>query len=541
MQPGRAVHRCRRSLWPRSRRLPRSCRDGSSASLPRLQTSKAAAYAAVSRGSQASRWLPPVLKQSPLRAGLFRCRVRLRRLWSPRRRRLRPLPPSAAGPVIVKPPVQVAPAASKEAAHDPKTVPHEAKHDRNCGAAPASIGVETDVVAAASVQRWIPRQQLAESSAACRCCIGDNQKLPFQPRRRLPVKRMIMPQTGPRPMYTAPPPSAATTQNPGAAAGGGLQRGQPIFERPRPQGSGGRAQAMQAAPASSCDGNRACRKASSMHPTRQYPAGAGRSRFASGNAGAARLWRASRWPGRSRWRAWSYGASGGADRPARGHAATSRRQESLRKIEGRSDEGNGCRRVYGGSTDSHGAGCRLRAPSPSPTASASRTWPRSWTLRGKDLIATLLTARRLRYRESIARYRAGEGSLRGSLARKLQVISFEDQMDNEAHRKPADAGDHGRAGSHASSGGDHHGPRRSRKDLLAGCDSRDRSGGGRGWRNHAAHRRLQGSHQQSKIRRPSGARLSSWTRRVTKPLPGCVRAAPRSRTLWSSWWRRMTA
>ena len=38
-----------------------------------------------------------------------------------------------------------------------------------------------------------------------------------------PVRRVIMPQTGPRPTYTAPPP-----------APGAIQRGRPIFERPRP-------------------------------------------------------------------------------------------------------------------------------------------------------------------------------------------------------------------------------------------------------------------------------------------------------------------
>ena len=43
-----------------------------------------------------------------------------------------------------------------------------------------------------------------------------------------PVRRIVMPQTGPRPIYLAPE---------GAARG--IQRGRPIFERPRPQASGG--------------------------------------------------------------------------------------------------------------------------------------------------------------------------------------------------------------------------------------------------------------------------------------------------------------
>ncbi len=84
-----------------------------------------------------------------------------------------------------------------------------------------------------------------------------------------PAPRMIVPQTGPRPVYKAPPPrpgvpigqpSAATTR----PAPGRPVPGQPIFQRPRPAapGAGGPRPALR-------PGERR-----PMHPTRSAPAGA---------------------------------------------------------------------------------------------------------------------------------------------------------------------------------------------------------------------------------------------------------------------------
>jgi translation initiation factor IF-2 len=60
----------------------------------------------------------------------------------------------------------------------------------------------------------------------------------------VPQRRMITPQTGPRPVYTAPPVAAGsrTGQQSAAPAGrpqGGVVRGQPIFQRQRPMQGGG--------------------------------------------------------------------------------------------------------------------------------------------------------------------------------------------------------------------------------------------------------------------------------------------------------------
>ena len=149
-------------------------------------------------------------------------------------------------------------------------------------------------------------------------------------------------------------------------------------------------------------------------------------------------------------------------------------------------------------------------------------------VRGKDLIATLLMKGVF-----VTVNQSLDAELVKEVSRQFgadaQVITFEEQMANEAIEE-LPGGDDGMSGSHASAGGDRDGPRRSRQDFAAGCDPGDRCGGGRGGRNHAAHRRVQGEDQPSRIRLHLGARSCSWIRRVTRRLPGCVHAAPRSRT-----------
>src|SRR5205085_9063239 len=101
-----------------------------------------------------------------------------------------------------------------------------------------------------------------------------------EPRPAVAPRRVITPQTGPRPVYSAPlrAPSSPTASRPPASAGpatsgqgvrpaGGLPvRGQPIFQRPRPQAPG---QAAPGAPrAPFVPGQRR-----PMHPTRTSPIG----------------------------------------------------------------------------------------------------------------------------------------------------------------------------------------------------------------------------------------------------------------------------
>src|SRR5581483_9311730 len=85
-----------------------------------------------------------------------------------------------------------------------------------------------------------------------------------------PIRRMVVPQTGPRPVYKAPPPAPPRPQAPAVASGpqartvpGRPVPGQPIFQRPRPGGGGPPGSRPPLRP-----GERR-----PMHPTRQPPTG----------------------------------------------------------------------------------------------------------------------------------------------------------------------------------------------------------------------------------------------------------------------------
>jgi translation initiation factor IF-2 len=87
-----------------------------------------------------------------------------------------------------------------------------------------------------------------------------------------PAPRMIVPQTGPRPVYKAPPPRPGVPIGQGAPGAGTARPvpgrpvpGQPIFQRPRPAAPGG----VGAPRPPLRPGERR-----PMHPTRQTPAGA---------------------------------------------------------------------------------------------------------------------------------------------------------------------------------------------------------------------------------------------------------------------------
>ncbi len=99
--------------------------------------------------------------------------------------------------------------------------------------------------------------------------------LPGQPPAP-PARRMIVPQTGPRPVYTAPPPPPPRAPQPPSTMGNrtGLPvRGQPIFQRPRPGQSSGPA-GPAGAPGSRPPFRPGERRP--MHPTRTAPVPGGR-------------------------------------------------------------------------------------------------------------------------------------------------------------------------------------------------------------------------------------------------------------------------
>jgi len=165
--------------------------------------------------------------------------------------------------------------------------PEAPKHE------PAADESETPVaeaeVFAAPPQSEAPMEDITASAEAEMAAESDaaSEKPHAHPRREhtapaanapqagVPIRRVIMPQTGPRPVYLAPAPPPPRPPQPGApnvGARGGLPiRGQPIFQRPRPQGGPGGA---PGAPM----GNRPMRPGERrpMHPTRTMPAPGGR-------------------------------------------------------------------------------------------------------------------------------------------------------------------------------------------------------------------------------------------------------------------------
>src|SRR5882762_3795060 len=123
-------------------------------------------------------------------------------------------------------------------------------------AAPPSVTAQTEsTVAAAAPLAAPPTQPSAPASAT-----------PARPAAPLaPPPRMIVPQTGPRPVYKAPPPKPVQPGVPiGSArpAPGRPVPGQPIFQRPRPQVPGAPRPPLR-------PGERR-----PMHPTRSSPTGA---------------------------------------------------------------------------------------------------------------------------------------------------------------------------------------------------------------------------------------------------------------------------
>jgi translation initiation factor IF-2 len=161
--------------------------------------------------------------------------------------------PEVVAPIAEKPvapAIPIAPPIAAQAA-PPVVVPPRP-------ATPPSAVVAPPAPAAASVA---PQAPVAQPRPVAPVVTG-----PPQP----PAPRMIVPQTGPRPVYKAPPPRiVAPVAQTGAPAGtmrptpGRPVPGQPIFQRPRPMVPGG------GPPRPLRPGERR-----PMHPTRSTPAGA---------------------------------------------------------------------------------------------------------------------------------------------------------------------------------------------------------------------------------------------------------------------------
>jgi translation initiation factor IF-2 len=195
----------------------------------------------------------------------------------------RPTPPPAA-PVITAPavpaparPAGIAPVVEKPAASvtptaPPTGVPSAAPVTAPPRPAPPVGGMVAPPAPPASTTPSITASAAPQASvAATRPTAPPVVAGPPQP----PAPRMIVPQTGPRPVYKAPPPRPIAPVAQGSAqtsAPAGTMRpapgrpvpGQPIFQRPRPMapGAGGPPRPLR-------PGERR-----PMHPTRTAPAGA---------------------------------------------------------------------------------------------------------------------------------------------------------------------------------------------------------------------------------------------------------------------------
>ncbi|HEU5457340.1 MAG TPA: translation initiation factor IF-2, partial [Terracidiphilus sp.] len=176
------------------------------------------------------------------------------------------VPPPVA--VVVKPPV----APAKESAPAEQLAPAKAQPSAQAPAVeqpvavPAAPPVE---VPAAPAPVTAPVVEAAAPVAETQAPAQIEAKAEVPPP---PARRVVMPQTGPRPVYKAPPvvPGMTAASSP---AGGGLQRGKPIFDR-RPSGGPGYTQQRPAAPGQFPSGPRP------KHPTRSAPGG-----FAPGGPG----------------------------------------------------------------------------------------------------------------------------------------------------------------------------------------------------------------------------------------------------------------
>jgi len=324
-------------------------------------------------------------------------------------------PPS--GPVIVKPAAAGAPAATAVK----KALETKPGGSAESASAPPAAKPSVHAAVPTSTHAVLPTapRETAVASPAVAEAESPAASSPIVPEAVSvaptgPVKRMIMPQTGPRPVYKAPEGAAQTL--------GGMQRGKPIFERPRPQGPGGAGGPYNSRPGAGPATGPGARRP--MHPTRQHPTGAvgarpgmpGRPGFGAPRPGGL--------PGMA-----PPPPAGAGDRPSRGHQ---QRRGANNRYE-KSKEGP----MKGMVAPRLGAAQIPTGPVPitrkiTVTDGVSvKDLAEKLDLRAKDLIATLLqrgvfvTVNQSLDTELIKEVSRQFGA-------EAEVISFEDEMANEA-------------------------------------------------------------------------------------------------------------
>ncbi len=343
------------------------------------------------------------------------------------------------GPVIARPPVVAAPPAGQSSAttavpERPVVAPPVARPMVAAPTAPAVAPPDAAPAAAVSAAPTTPPTSpqtppVAAAAAVEAPPVAPEVETPAVPAPPAPaVRRVVMPQTGPRPIYTAP---AGTPP-------GGIQRGRPIFERPRPGGPGstggpGARPGMGGPGAGMAPGARR-----PMHPTRSFPAGTGPAGAPGARPGFAPGGARPGFPPRPGFGARPGGAPGTA--PGPGESPTGMRPaarpgqrrggQRYEKVKEGPMKGFQPPPRYGGSQLS-------REPMPitktiTVTEGISvKDLAEMLDVRGKDLIATLLMKGVF-----VTVNQSLDGELVKDVARQFgadaTVISVEEQLENEA-------------------------------------------------------------------------------------------------------------
>jgi translation initiation factor IF-2 len=199
---------------------------------------------------------------------------------SPKIEAPKPPAPVAAPPAeVVAPPAPVVEAPKPEAPAAP-VAPVAAKPAEVTPVAPVSEAPAPQEAAAPAAETATPAP-VKPAAAKPAQTGGARSPLPGQPPAP-PARRMIVPQTGPRPVYLAPPPAPPRPPQPPSTMAGrtGLPvRGQPIFQRPRPGQYSGPAGAPGVGATPGAPGSRPPFRPGErrpMHPTRSAPVPGGR-------------------------------------------------------------------------------------------------------------------------------------------------------------------------------------------------------------------------------------------------------------------------
>jgi translation initiation factor IF-2 len=191
--------------------------------------------------------------------------------------------PPAVTVVVKPPPAPARPAEPAPAAKHPAAAAPAAPTAPPVHAAPAEVEAAPVATPVAEAPKPTPPAEAPapEAEAAAPALAEEAAEAPAA-ETVAPVRRVVMPQTGPRPVYKAPPvsPAAAAATAAGSTGAAGIQRNRPIFDR-RAGAPGTQGGFAQRPPQGGAPGQFPAGGPRPKHPTRTTPGG-----FTPGGAGA---------------------------------------------------------------------------------------------------------------------------------------------------------------------------------------------------------------------------------------------------------------